>query len=110
MNNGLADNGSVDGNQCLSDNSVKIMQPELQIRRPVGLRRHLQRLAGSLGLEKSNKDMLKSMFSSCTSFVPVYDSKFQCEIVFSFWGFVKRDDARFKLLDFLIWLMHPRMY
>jgi hypothetical protein len=88
-----------------SDNCVEIKQPELQIRRPVGFRRHLQRIAGSLGLGKSNNDMLKSMFSSCTSFVPVYDRVFQCEIVFSFWGFVKSDDARFKLLDFLIWLM-----
>jgi hypothetical protein len=110
MDNSLADNRLADGNECLAGNSVKIMQPELQIRRPVGLRRHLQKLAGSLGLEKSNKDMLKSMFSSCTSFVPVYDRKFQCEIVFSFWGFVKSDDARFKLLDFLVWLMQPRMY
>jgi hypothetical protein len=108
---------SEDINKCLPDSTVEHKQAQsehkqaqLQIRRPVGLRRHLQRLVGALGLEKSNKEVLKSMFSAETTFVPVYNRVFQCELVFSFWGYVKNDEARVKLLDFLIWLMQPRMY
>ena len=100
-------------NDCKSDKSDSVLekkQSQLQIRRPVGLRRHLQRLGGALGLEKSNRELLKTLFSSETSFVPVYNKTFQCEFVFSFWGFVKSYETRVKFLDFLIWLMQPRMY
>ena len=82
-----------------SDTIVEMRQ-ESQIRRPSGLRQHLQKLGSALGLEKSNRDLLTNMFSSNTNFMPVYDRVFQCEVVFSFWGFVKSDNARIKLLDF----------
>jgi hypothetical protein len=97
-------------NECLQENLSEHKQAQLQTRRPVGLRRHLQRLVGALGLPKSKKEVLKSMFAAETTFVPVYNRVFQCELVFSFWGFVKNDETRVKLLDFLIWLMQPRMY
>ena len=100
--------------QNMKDNfksdAIVEMKQELQIRRPPGLRQHLQKLGSALGLEKSNRDMLTNMFSSNTNFMPVYDRVFQCEFVFSFWGFVKSDNTLIKLLDFLIWLLHPRMY
>jgi hypothetical protein len=93
-----------------AENIAKNNKPELQIHRPSGMRRHLQRLGGALGLDKANKEQLKSMFSSQTVFVPVYNREFQCEVVFSFWGFVKNDESRIRLLDFLCWCMQPRMY
>jgi hypothetical protein len=81
-----------------------------QICRPAGLRWHLQRLAGALKLAQSNRQQLKSLFSAETKFVPVYNPTFQCELAFSFWGFVKSNEARAKLLDFLHWLLQPRLY
>jgi hypothetical protein len=74
------------------------------------MRRHLERLGSDFGLEKANKDLLRSMFSSATVFVLVYNREFQCEVVFSFWGFVKNDESRIRVLDFLFWCMQPRMY
>ena len=74
------------------------------------MRRHLQRLGGALGLDKANKDRRKSTFSSETAFVPVYTREFKCEVVFSFWGFVKNDESLIRLLEFLFWCMQPRMY
>jgi hypothetical protein len=40
----------------------------------------------------------------------VYTSEFQCEVAFSFWGNVKNDEARLRLLEFLFCCMQPRMY
>ena len=75
------------------DNNLQNNKPELQIRQTVSLRRHLQRLAGAFRLEKANKDLLKNKFSYQTVFVSVYNREFQCEVVFIFWGFVKRDKS-----------------
>ncbi len=83
---------------------------DLHIHRPTGLRRHLQRLCSVFGLEKDDKNILRSMFSSASVFAPVYDREFQCDIAFSCWGFVKNDDTRTRLLEFLIWCLQPKTY
>ncbi len=80
------------------------------MRRPSGLRRSVQRLSGAFGLTKSDKDLMKSMFSSSSIYVPVYTSEFHCEIAFGFWGYVKNDEARLRLLEFLFSCMQPRLY
>ena len=79
-------------------NETDATMVDLHIHRPTGLRRNLQRLCSVFGLEKDDKNILRSMFSSTSVFVPVYDREFQCEIAFSFWGFVKNDDTRTRSL------------
>jgi hypothetical protein len=65
-----------------SENITKINKSELHIHRPSGMRRHLERLGSGFGLEKANKDLLRS----------------------------KNDESRIRVLDFLFWCMQPRMY
>ena len=55
-----------------SENIAKNNKPELQVHCPSGMCSHLQRLGDALGLEKANKELLKSMFSSQTVFVPAH--------------------------------------
>jgi hypothetical protein len=84
--------------------------PSQQIRQPAGLRRMIGRLAGAWALDKIVKNNIRGMFSSSTTFMPVFDHEFQSEVCFSFWGFVPSDEARCKLLDFFFLCMQPRMY
>ena len=94
----------------MSEECANTSSPKLQIRRPSGLRRCVEKLCGAFGLTKSDKDLVKSMFSSTSVFVPVYTSEFQCEVAFSFWGYVKNDQARLRLLEFFFCCMQPRLY
>jgi hypothetical protein len=91
-------------------NKTDATMVDLHIHRPTGLRRNLQRLCSVFGLEKDDKNTLRSMFSSTSVFVPVYDREFQCDIAFSFWGFVKNDETRTRLLEFLFWCLQPKTY
>jgi hypothetical protein len=56
------------------------------------------------------KQFIKSLFHHKNSHVCVYDSEFQTDICFSFWGFPKSDHAYKKLISFLCWCLQPRMY
>lgn len=94
----------------MSKECAKTSMANWQMCRPSGLRRSVERLSGAFGLAKSDQDLLKSMFSSTSTFVPVYNSELQCEVAFSFWGFVKNDEARVRLLEFLFWCIQQRMY
>jgi len=90
--------------------SQSTTEKNLQIRRPAALGRRLHKLNGALKLEQSNREQLKSLFSSETKTISVYTSLVQNEVAFSFWGCVKTDEIRIKLLDFLNWLFNPRVY
>jgi hypothetical protein len=81
-----------------------------QIRRPAALSKRLHRLMHVLKLEQSNRKQLKGLFCPETKTKSVYATFFQNELAFSFWGFVKSDDTRGRLLDFLNWLFNPRVY
>ena len=81
-----------------------------QISRPAALRKPLHRLMHVLKLDKNNRKKLKDLFSAETTKKSVYATLCSNELAFSFWGFVKSDDTRGRLLDFLNWLFKPRVY
>jgi hypothetical protein len=84
--------------------------PLPRIRQPAGHgRRMIARLAGAWGLDKTTTTSVRAMFSPNTTYRLVHDPVDK-EVCFSFWGFVPSDDARWKLLEFFCWSMHPRMY
>ena len=86
----------------------------LQICRTPGLGKRLHKLIGAFKLEKSNRKQLKSLFSSenkTVSLKPsIHGRLVQNEVAFCFWGFVKTEEMRIKLSEFLHWLFNPRVY
>ena len=80
------------------------------IRQPPGMRGKLSQLAVVMGFGVAEKQFIKSLFHQKNSPVCVYDSQFQTDICFSFWGFPKSDQAYKKLISFLCCCLQPRMY
>jgi hypothetical protein len=97
-------------NNETNESSPATSEKTPQILRPAALSKRLHRLMHVLKLEKSNRIKLKALFCPETKTKSVYGTFFQNELAFSFWGFVKSDDTRGRLLDFLNWLFNPRVY
>lgn len=104
--------GTVDSNDNGADEVCvfDVVEKAVTIRQPPGLRRNLGRLSAAWNMDKAKKDEFKAMFSSTSNYVSVFDNEFYSEICFSFWGFVKNEDARQKLLEFIFWCLQPRFY
>ena len=98
----------------VNDTVTSATEKTLQISRAPGLGKRLNKLCGALKLEISNRKQLKSLFSAENKTVfmkpSVHGGLVQNEVAFSFWGFLKTDQMRIKLLEFLYWLLNPRVY
>lgn len=70
----------------------------------------LDELGKAFQMSSAEVEALANMFCVKKPYMPVFDTEFQCEFAFSFWGFVKSDNARWQLLRVLCSCLHPRMY
>lgn len=80
------------------------------IRQPPGMRGKLSLLSASMNFGDTQRHYIKSLFNTKNKYVCVYDSEFQTEVCFSFWGFSKCDNSWKRLISFLCWCLQPRMY
>jgi len=94
--------------QTMSDSPQPLSS--VTIKRPAGLQGQLSMLSAKMHLGEKQRHDIKSLFNLKPKYVCVYDTEFQTDVCFSFWGFLNCENAIYRLISFLCWCLQPRMY